>query len=567
MDIGPASAPPLLQLHGLSLRGPLQQSVIDGLSLQVAAGEIVALIGESGSGKTMAARSILRLLPPQIQVSAGAVLFEGRDLYALTDTNMRRLRGTAIGMVFQDPTMSLNPAMRVGAQLVEGLRQSTAMSQRECLFVAAEMLERVHVPNPVACMQQFPHQFSEGARQRIMLASAMLGKPRLLIADEPTSSLDSLTQHEVMQTLVSVTKAAGSGVLLITHDLGLVARYADNVVVVHKGQSVEAGPTASVLQTPRGSYTRALIAALPGLRKARKAVPASPPLIEATDVQVAFRARTWPAQSIPVLAVDRVSLSLRPGETVAIVGGSGAGKTTLARALADLQPLSGGSIRFRGMTLPGSNTLQRQFRIACQFIFQDPYSSLDPRHRVSEIVSEPLRHDASSKGRRRTSVLEMLDSVGLLRLQMRFPHELSAGQRQRVAIARALVRNPELVIADEPFSTLDMMTQRQLIELLKVLQERHGFACVFITHSLATASELADRVMVMHHGRIVEQGSVDAVFDAPQDPYTRRLLNASNPRNAVLCVLAHQHQSSMGRTLQRGQTRGSTTHTTATEGP
>jgi len=416
--------------------------------------------------------------------------------------------------------------MRIGDQVGEGLVPSLTSRQRRSLVL--DTLDRVCIPFPEKSWQAFPHQFSEGARQRIMLASAMVHQPRLLIADEPTSSLDSLTQVEIMKVLMALRERSGTAILLITHDLALVARYADAMVVLRNGRMVESGPVKQLLETPGDPYTKALVIAAPRRGVIRPTLNPSTPLIEAHCAHVTFRQGEWPFRRILKKAVDGVSLRVHRRETVALVGGSGSGKTTLGRALVGLQSISGGVVRFRGVAVGGASAVQlRDYRLACQFIYQDPYSSLDPRQRVGDIVAEPLRKASMTAGEKSRRTSQLLEEVRLDGLQLRYPHELSAGQRQRVAIARALVRDPEFIVADEPLSNLDMMTQRQLIELFKDLQARHGFACVFITHSLATAAELADRVMVMHEGRIIEEGSVDAVFDRPESDYTRRLVEAS----------------------------------------
>lgn len=524
------AADPLLSVRGLGMQGPGGVAILQDVSFDVLAGEIVALVGESGSGKTMAARAALRLLPPGVRRSGGALLFEGRDVETLTGEEMRSLRGAAIGMVFQEPMVSLNPAMTIGAQLIEGLRLHEGLSAADARRRVADMLTRVQIADPERCLSAYPHQFSGGMRQRIMLASVMLLKPKLLIADEPTTALDTLTQREVLQLMIELTRTAGTAVLLITHNLGLVAQYARSVVVLERGRLVEKGSVADVLTRPREAYTKALIDALPRRDDSREPVTEAPPLIEAQNVSVRFPGSGGVFSSTPPkLAVDGVSLSVRPGEAVAVVGGSGSGKTTLGRAMIGLLPLAGGSVAFRGQSMADAQReAQRDFRLNCQLVFQDPYSSLDPRQRIGDIVAEPLENGPKlSRAERGERANEMLAEVGLSGFADRFPHALSGGQRQRVAIARAVIRNPAFVVADEPVSALDMTIQKQVLELFRRLQERHGFACLFISHDLGAVSAVADRIVVMKDGRIVEQGGVADILDRPQHDYTKALLAAA----------------------------------------
>lgn len=523
-------ANPLLSVRGLTMEGPGGLRILNDVGFDVGAGEIVALVGESGSGKTMAARSALRLIPPQVRRIAGEVLFEGRDVDGLSAEAMRRLRGGSIGMIFQEPMVSLNPAMTIGAQLAEGLMLHRKVTAAEADRLACEMLARVQIKDPKGCLTAYPHQFSGGMRQRIMLASVMLLKPKLLIADEPTTALDTLSQREVLRLMVELTQTEGTAVLLITHNLGLVAQYADKVVVLQRGQLVERGGVAEVLTRPRQAYTRALLDALPRREDNRAPVPEAPALIEAREVSVRFPGSGGMFSSTPPkLAVDGVSLAVRPGEAVAVVGGSGSGKTTLGRAMIGLLPLAGGEVAFRGEPMAGAERArQRDFRLNCQLVFQDPYSSLDPRQRIGDIVAEPLAHGPRlSRAERRERVDAILAEVGLAGFAQRLPHALSGGQRQRVAIARAVVRNPAFVVADEPVSALDMTIQKQVLELFRRLQDKHGFACLFISHDMAAVSQVADRIVVMKDGRIVEQGSVAEIFDRPQHAYTRALLEAT----------------------------------------
>ncbi len=531
-----AATPPLLSVRGLTLEGPGGRTLVDGVSFDVETGRVLALVGESGSGKTLAGRAILRLLPSQVRQCAGTILLQGNDVGALDEARMRALRGAVAGMVFQEPMVSLNPAMRIGEQLAEALLLHQGLAAHEAREQASAMLRRVRIDDVEACLRAFPHQFSGGMRQRIMLASVMLLKPRLLIADEPTTALDSLAQREVMEIMADLTRTAGTAVLLVTHDLGLVARYAHDVVVLEKGRRIEGGPVRDVLLAPRDEYTRRLIAALPRRRHSAPLPAGETPLVEARSVSISFsRGTGWFRRAESKHAVRDVSLAIHPAEVVAVVGGSGSGKTTLGRALLGLIPLASGELRFGGRPVHGAGHKDlREFRLASQLIFQDPYSSLDPRQRIGDAVAEPLLHGGTlgraARGRRAG---EMLEQVGLAGYERRYPHALSGGQRQRVAIARALVRRPAFVVADEPVSALDMTIQKQVLDLLRKLQAEYGFACMFVSHNLAAVSEIADRIVVMDQGRIVEEGRVQDIFDRPRSPYTRLLLEAATTTDLI----------------------------------
>ena len=521
---------PLLSVRGLRVATLNGLPILDDVSFDVEAGSIVALVGESGSGKTVAARASMRLLPKAIKPISGEILFEGCDILKMSESGIRKVRGAEIGMVFQEPMVSLNPAMTIGAQLVEGLRLHEKLSVEAGLARATEMLERVKIPDPQACLSAYPHQFSGGMRQRIMLASVMLLRPKLLIADEPTTALDTLTQREVLEVMVDLTRTFGTAVLLITHNLGLVAQYAKKVIVLERGKLIEAGSVEDVLYRPKEQYTRTLIDALPKRDHDRKPLAAAAPLIEGRNVEVTFSgAGNMFSTAQKKLAVRGVSLSVQPGEVVAVVGGSGSGKTTLGRAMLGLLPLSGGDVLFRNRSMASADkAAARDYRLQCQLVFQDPYSSLDPRQKIEEIVGEPLAHGPKlGRAERAERVKEILNEVGLTGLGGRYPHALSGGQRQRVAIARAVIRNPAFVVADEPVSALDMTIQKQVLDLFRKLQETHGFACLFISHDLGAVSRIADRIVVMEQGLIVEEGSVGQVLDHPKHSYTQALLEAT----------------------------------------
>ena len=521
-----------LQVQGLVVRaaaadGPL----VDDVDFEIASGECLALVGESGSGKTMAARAVLGLLPPGVAASAGHIFLDGEDLRLAAPERLRALRGAHIGMVFQEPMVSLNPAMRIGAQMAEAMRLHTRLSEPEIEQRMVAMLRRIAIAAPQRCLSAYPHEFSGGMRQRIMLASVMLLRPRLLIADEPTTALDTLTQAEVLDLMRELARDAGTAVLLITHNLGLVARYARRVAVMRHGRVVETGPVAQVLGQPAHDYTRTLVAAIPRRAAVAPARATSPtPLIEARGLELRYAGgrRGWFGRREGTHALRGVDLCVHAGETVAVVGASGCGKTTLGRAMLRLAVATAGELRFRGELVPQRGAALLPFRHACQIVFQDPYSSLDPRQRVGEIVAEPLRLlPGAKRAGLDTRVDELLAEVGLSGLTRRWPHELSGGQRQRVAIARALARRPAFVVADEPVSALDMSIQAQVLALFSSLQKQHGFACLFISHDLRAVAQVADRVLVMKDGCIVEQGPLQQVFDHPQHDYTKSLLAAS----------------------------------------
>ena len=530
----PAPAPePLLSVRGLVVAAGGVRAV-DDISFDVAPGEILALVGESGSGKTATGRVIVGLLPPGLERTAGSIRLAGEDLTKVPPSRLRELRGGSIGMVFQEPMVSLNPAMTVGRQLGEALALHSTLNAAAQRDARLAMLRRVQIADPEGCLKACPHEFSGGMRQRIMLAAVMLPKPKLLIADEPTTALDNLTQAEILNLMVELARDNGTAVLLVTHNLGLVARYADRAIVMQRGRLIEEGEARRILREPRETYTRLLVDAMPQRLPRPPRAASGTPLLEAKGLSVDYPGRRRLFRRLPPKrAVAGVDLAIEAGETVALVGGSGSGKTTLGRAMLRLVEPSGGRLVFRGEDVLGAKgEHHRAFRLACQTVFQDPYSSLDPRQRVGAIVAEPLRHEPGLSGaERRARVAETFDAVGLPGMDARFPHQLSGGQRQRVAIARAIVRRPALVVADEPVSALDMTVQKQILELTRRLQTERGFACLFISHDLGAVAEVADRVVVMQDGVIVEEGTRDAIFDTPRHPYTRALLDAT-PRLA-----------------------------------
>ncbi|TIP60192.1 MAG: ABC transporter ATP-binding protein [Mesorhizobium sp.] len=524
----------MLSVRNLSISvGPSGKRIVDGLNFDLAPSDMLALVGESGSGKTMAARSIVSLLPPPLVTAPdSSIHFEGQELTGLAAKALRQIRGARIGMVFQEPMVSLNPAVTIGEQMAEGLRLHSAMSRAEIKDRSLAMLERIQIKDPGKCLAAYPHEFSGGMRQRIMLASVMLLKPRLLIADEPTTALDTLVQRDVLDLMVELTRENGTAVLLISHDLGMVSHYVNNVTVMCEGKAVEQGNSTQVLHAPQHDYTKRLVDALPkrSAGGSRKAVD-GPSLVEISNVVIDYpgRPRLF-GRAQPKRAVDGVDLTIRRGETLALVGASGSGKTTLGRAIVGLVRPASGTISFLGAAIANDRSADaRAQRRNMQIVFQDPYSSLDPRQSIAEIVTEPLKLDTELDRKRRTARRdEVIEEVGLTRdLLERFPHQLSGGQRQRVAIARAIVRRPAFVVADEPVSALDMTVQKQILLLIRSLQERYGFACLFVSHDLGAVEQVADRVAVMQDGRIVEIGDRDDVFDRPRHAYTRALLDAA----------------------------------------
>ncbi|MCI1840398.1 MAG: ABC transporter ATP-binding protein [Achromobacter ruhlandii] len=520
----------LVTVSNLSLTvGRGGREIVSGVSFEVAPGEMVGIVGESGSGKTQAARAIMGLTPPPLVVAGGSIRFEGVEVTQASPAALRKLRGARIGMVFQEPMTSLNPSMPIGRQLDEGLklhRRDLSTAQRRERIL--EMLRRVGIRDPKAAVEAWPHEFSGGMRQRMMLASVMLLEPALLIADEPTTALDAVVQRDVLELMVDLTREHNTAVLMISHDLPMVARYTERMVVMQHGKVLETGTTAGILERPRHPYTRKLLDAMP------RRLPARPPIQEAPIVEVrnlvvdyAGHQRLF-SRTGAKRALNGIDLHVKPREVVAVVGGSGSGKTTLGRAIAGLLAPTSGQILFRDQPVSRRSPAWRDYRLNCQMVFQDPYSSLDPRMTIGELVGEGLRMlvDMPAADKRRR-VDEVLAEVGLgSEYAKRFPHELSGGQRQRVAIARAVVRRPSFVIADEPVSALDVTVRAQVLDLFADLQERHGFSCLFISHDLGVVEQVADRVVVMRDGGIVEQGTRDTVFDQPREEYTRSLLSA-----------------------------------------
>ena len=533
---------PLLDVRELAVTFAAEEgppvAAVRGVSLTVAPGEVVALVGESGCGKSVTALALTGLLGTGAAQIAGSARYDGRELVGAPDHDLRALRGAEIAMVFQDPLSSLNPVVRVGDQIAEQIRAHGPAGRREALERAAALLDDVGVEPGAERSRAFPHELSGGMRQRAMIAMALSCAPRLLIADEPTTALDVTVQAQVLALIGQLRERTGAGVLLITHDFGVVAELADRVAVMRDGRIVEQGGVEEVFDAPADPYTRALIDAVPSIGGPPRAPLADrAPLLELERIDVAYGARRGlVGRRAGRRAVDGATLSVAAGETVALVGESGSGKSTLARAAARLLVPDGGRIAFAGQDFTrarrrGLAPLRRDLQI----VFQDPYGSLNPRRRVGASVALALRLRGVGRDRAERRVGELLERVGLEAGHAgRWPHELSGGQRQRVGIARALAGDPRLVILDEPLSALDVTVRGQILELLDGLQREHGIAYLLISHDLAVVRQVAHRVAVMHGGRIVETGSAAEILAAPADPFTAQLLAAvpaAHPRD------------------------------------
>ena len=524
---------PLLDLRDLCVtfrQGGRETRAVDRVSFSVSRGKTLALVGESGSGKSISALSIVRLLPPGAQVS-GEALFDGRNLLTVDDATLRAVRGARITMVFQEPMTSLNPLQTIEKQIAEILELHGEPDANARRTRVVELLTEVGIPNPAARLGAYPHQLSGGQRQRVMIAMALANKPDLLIADEPTTALDVTVQAQILALLKRLQQTYGMAMLFITHDLGLVRRFADTVCVMQKGKVVETGDVEIVFSAPSHAYTRALLSAEP------KGDPiiadeSAPVVVSAEKLRVWFPIRAgFLRRTIDhVKAVDGVSLVIREGATVGVVGESGSGKTTLALALLRLIR-SEGPIVFLGDRVDGKTVDEmRPLRRDMQIVFQDPYGSLSPRMSVAEIVAEGLtvQRPELTLDERREIVARSLMETGLDPATMdRYPHEFSGGQRQRIAIARAMVLEPKFVVLDEPTSALDMSVQAQIIDLLRDLQRRRALAYLFISHDLRVVKALAAHLIVMRHGKVVEEGPATQVFDHPQQEYTRALFAAA----------------------------------------
>ncbi len=506
---------------------------VDDISFTVQPGKITAIIGESGSGKSVACYSLLGLIPqPPGRIDGGRALFQGRDLLQLSATELRKMRGRDIAMVFQDPMTCLNPYMTVGKQLMEPLLYHKKVSRAQARKRALELLEEVGIREPASTIDNYPHQFSGGMRQRVMIAMALINEPKLLIADEPTTALDVTIQAQILDLLASIQKKRAIGVLFVSHDLAVVADIADQIVVMQAGRIVETGNRNDIFRNARHPYTRKLLQAIPRGGKAEE-LPASEALVEVRNLC------TWFDQGAEaVKAVNDVSFDIHRGEVLGLVGESGSGKSTIGRSILRLLPITAGQVIFGGTDVTAlAGRELKNLRRKMQIIFQDPFASLNPRMTVYDALAEPLLlHGIESRSTVAASVLRLMDDVGLARTYVRkYPHEFSGGQRQRIAIGRALATRPEFVVADEPVSALDVTIQAQILELLRELGREYGLTLLFISHDLAVVRQLADRIVVLHQGKVVEQARTRDLFERPQHAYTRQLLE-SIPGRSLLAM-------------------------------
>ena len=527
----------ILDARNIAVSFKVEGGMVDAVrdvSFQLHRGETIALVGESGSGKSVTARTVMRLLSKRAEIGAGTRIQLGsQSLMELTERQMRGLRGSRMAMIFQEPMSSLNPLYTIGRQITETLRLHQPMSHREAMAKAQALLAEVQIPDPAARLRQYPHQLSGGQRQRVMIAMALANRPDVLIADEPTTALDVTVQAQILQLIKELKDRHGMAVILITHDLTIVRRYSDYVYVMQDGAVQEHNRTEDLFASPRHPYTRQLLASEPK-GQASPLPTDTGTILEGQDVRVSYMLRRgsfFRPDYHELRAVDGLSLSLRRGETLGIVGESGSGKTTFGKALIRLIRAQGGRIVFDGRHLHDlDRNGMREFRSRMQVGFQDPFSSLNPRMSVRQIVEEGLIVNGigSSRADRLERVRQALRDSGLPdTILSRFPHEFSGGQRQRIAIARAIALEPEFILLDEPTSALDLSVQAQIIELLRKLQREKGLSYLFISHDLKVVRALCHRVMVMQHGKIVEEGPVDQVLVDPRTDYTKRLVRAA----------------------------------------
>ena len=528
---------PILEVRGLSVALPRDGDrvhAVEKVSFTVGRGEIVCLVGESGSGKSVIAFTVMGLLPKALKPVAGEILLQGENLLSASATRLRELRCTRMSMIFQEPMTALNPVMTCGDQIDEVLRTHTALSPEARKAKIIDVLTQVRLPEPERIYDSYPHQLSGGQRQRIMIAMALVLDPVLLIADEPTTALDVTTQAQILELIKELQKSHGTGVLFITHDFGVVAEIAHRVAVLRWGELVEIGPTADILSRPKHDYTKMLIASVPSIHpRARARLPGAAVVLKTEKLEKVYSGGGFFQKARSVHAAAEVSIEVRKGQTLGIVGESGSGKSTVARCIARLIDPTGGSIKIHGVEV---GTLSvgalRPHRRRIQIVFQDPYRSLNPRRTVGDsIVEGPMNYgvgrDEALGRARRLMELVRLDPAAL----DRFPHQFSGGQRQRICIARALAMEPELLIADEAVSALDVSVQKQVLELLDEIRQRLDLAVLFITHDLRVAAQICDDVAVMSRGRVVEYGPAAEVFGNPKHDYTKSLFAAAPGRH------------------------------------
>jgi len=556
---GDTTTEPVVVVDDLTVTFATDGGAVDavkGVSLDVRPGEVLALVGESGSGKSVTARSMLRLMP-ETATLGGAVLLDGTDVVSVGSQKLRELRGTAGAMVFQEPSTALNPVFTVGWQIAEGLRAHGGVSKKEARAKAIDYLGRVGIPDPETRVDHYPHQFSGGQKQRVVIASALALEPSVIIADEPTTALDVTVQAEILDLLRRCRDEFGTAIVVITHNMGVVADLADRVAVMYQGEIVEEATATALFATPQADYTKRLLAAVPRLETstgvARRAAISEDvtPLVEAKGLEIEYPGRLG---SPAFKAVKGVDLAIRPGEVLGLVGESGSGKTTIGRAMAGLTKVTGGSLTVLGAEMLGYRERDfKHLRKDIGFVFQDPATSFNPLLTIAECVAEPLvvHKEVASPRAARKRVDELLEAVQLpAAYGDRYPHELSGGQRQRASLARSLALRPKLLIADEPTSALDVSVQARVLELFLELQQDLGFASLFISHDLAVVGALSDRIAVLYRGDLVETGTTAQVLGAPRHPYTQRLL-------ASLPVPDPAEQAERRRTLERLENVGS----------
>ncbi len=553
----------LLEVEKLNIsfyKDAIEKQIIKNISFQIKPDEIVAVVGESGSGKSISSLALMGLLPKGIsKITSGSILFNSHNLVELSDNDFQKIRGNEIAMIFQEPMSSLNPSMRCGKQVEEILNQHSKLSSKAIKAEVLNLFEKVKLPNPGRMSKAYPHEISGGQKQRVMIAMAIACKPKLLIADEPTTALDVTVQKEILDLLKDLQKSTKMSVLFISHDLSLVSELADRVMVMYKGEIVEQGTTEMIFNTPKNNYTKALIAARPSTEIRLKQLPtisdfmsdsvskttisnldrkknheklyAQAPLLEVIDLEKTYLSKTgWFTKDRPFKAVDGVNFKIYPGETVGLVGESGCGKSTLGNAILHLDKATSGKINYNGEDITNlGNSEMRQLRKDIQIIFQDPFASLNPRLTVGNAILEPMKvHNiGNSDIERKEKVLTILEKVGLERSFFnRYPHEFSGGQRQRIGIARTIALEPQLIVCDESVSALDISVQAQVLNLLNDLKQQFGFTYLFISHDLAVVKYMADQLIVMNKGKIEEIGDADKIYESPEKAYTKKLIHA-----------------------------------------
>ena len=532
----------ILQVKNLTVStgtGTKKTDIVNNISFTIERGETFVLLGESGSGKSITALSIMRLLPAAIKISDGSVILHTTNLFQLPENKMRKIRGAKIGMIFQEPQTSLNPVLTAGQQISETLRQHDNLSKKQCIKRSIELLDAVGIPDAERRINEYPHQFSGGMKQRIMIAIALAGKPDLLIADEPTTALDVTIQAQVLNLLRKLQSETGMSILFITHDIGVAAQMADHIAVMQNGSIVELKTKKELFSNPENSYTQKLFDAIPSWEKRTEENEIEEiersertSLLKVKDLKVYYPIRKGIFKRTigHVRAVDSVTIDLHAGETVAIVGESGSGKTTMGKGILQLLEVTSGDITYQKTDLNKLDAPSlRKLRSDIQIVFQDPYSSMNPRMMVNDIIQEGMLAQGvgESKKERDEHTVKLLEQVGLLpEYRFRYPHEFSGGQRQRICIARALAVKPKLIICDEPTSALDVSVQAQILSLLKDLQKEYQLGYLFITHNISVVEYIAHYVAVMYEGKIVEQGAVEKILKNPKNPYTKNLLSA-----------------------------------------